>query len=34
MRPQTPQFVLFDSTQAPLHSMKPVGHAQVPLLHV
>ena len=33
-RPQTPQFIASDATQAPLHSMKPVGQAQVPLLQV
>jgi hypothetical protein len=34
MRPQTPQFMASDATHVPPHSMNPVGHAQVPLLHV
>jgi hypothetical protein len=34
MRPQAPQFIPSDATHVPLHSMKPVGHVQLPLLHV
>jgi hypothetical protein len=33
MRPHMPQFIPSEATQVPPHSMKPVGQAQVVLLH-